>query len=167
MFPLASAWTAAGAAMSPLSDLTDVALFVIFAAAIYVGTPDRAAAIAAAIGGRLANSAGAIDVLLQRAGASPRFVELLATLPARDGMAFVTDQTTCVACDSKEPLELHFQAAKQEAAASRRAARHPGALAAALQAKLGKSTNFTKTAADEAAFKELGCECEKEVHRLV
>ena len=100
MLELESLWSAAGAAMYPLSHLNDAALFFIGAAAIAVGTPDRACRVARALGARLQPY---LETLLHRADTSPRIVELLSSLPARDGMSLITERTTCVVCN--EPPE--------------------------------------------------------------
>jgi hypothetical protein len=93
-----AAFIAAGAAISPLRCLNDVAALFAAAASVAVGTPQRALRVARLVGGALVEQVPLLDQLLRSLATMPVACELLAMLPARDNMTFVTECSACVVC---------------------------------------------------------------------
>jgi hypothetical protein len=90
----------AGARISPLRHIGDVATFVFAVAAIAPGVKDRAARIAARMGGALSGTAVQIGELLAAVSEEKVVRELVAVIPASEGMELATDRTTCIVCNA-------------------------------------------------------------------
>ena len=93
-----AAFIAAGAAISPLRCLNEVAALFLAAAFVAVGTPGRALRVARMVGGALVEQVPLIDELLCSLSTMPILCELLAMLPARDNMTLVPVCDACVVC---------------------------------------------------------------------
>ena len=89
----------AGARISPLRHIGDVATFVFAVAAIAPGVKDRAARIAARMGGALSGTAVQIGELLAAVSEMQVVRELVAVIPASEEMELATDRTTCIVSD--------------------------------------------------------------------